>query len=98
MVIKVKSRWFCVVVGYLFLKFVELVGLSFMNLYDNGILIKFVGKMIKYVCVCLFGGICVSCMVILFFFGIIEFYIKLVEVVCFINLGYVGVISVGWKF
>lgn len=97
MATKAKSRRFCVAAGHLLLKFVELVGLSLMNPYDNGISIKFVGKTTKYARVRSLGGIRVSCTVTLSPFGITEFYTKLAEAARLINLGHVGVTSAGRK-
>ena len=93
MATKAKSRRFCVAAGHLLLKFVELVGLSLMNPYDNGI----VGKTTKYARVRPLGGIRVSCTVTLSPFGITEFYTKLAEAARLINLGHVGVTSAGRK-
>ena len=59
--LRLKAGGFCVAAGHLLLKFVELVGLSLMNPYENGTSIKFVGKTTKYARVRPLGGIRVSC-------------------------------------
>ena len=59
--------------GHLLLKFVELVSLSLMNPYVNGISMKFVGKTTKYARVRPLGGIRGSCTATLSPFDITEF-------------------------